>query len=171
MITISLSGKEIDALKTLADQRGTLNRSTIVRGGQGNLIGFAGEAMFHKACPQALKVDSRDFDFKLGGLKIDVKTRGSDKSPRADWDCKIPSYSVAQQACDVYVFVITRNDATQGLVVGWITKASFKEKARRQTADNLFAQYGKHVVDREYMVVRVSDLNPISTLDSYALSR
>lgn len=163
MTPISLTSQEVVSLKSLSAQRGVLNKRTIVSG-QGNLIGFAGEAIFAKAFPAASKVESRDFDFVLSGKKIDVKTRGSDKAPRMDWDCKIPTYSFEQQACDIYVFVISRNDATAGLVLGWISKADFKLKARRERADKLFAQYGKHVVDQEYMIVAISDLNPIESL-------
>lgn len=163
MKPISLTPQEVGSLNIRANQRGVLNKRTIVSG-QGNLIGFAGEAMFAKAFPSATKVDSRDYDFVVAGKTIDVKTRGSDKAPRMDWDCKIPTYSFEQQACDIYVFVISRNDATAGLVLGWISKADFKLKARRDRADNLFAQYGKHVVDQEYMIVAISDLNPIESL-------
>lgn len=74
MTPISLTSQEVVSLKSLSAQRGVLNKRTIVSG-QGNLIGFAGEAIFAKAFPAASKVESRDFDFVLSGKKIDVKTR------------------------------------------------------------------------------------------------
>lgn len=163
MQTIKLTPKQIETVQARAAARGTLNTRTIVKG-EGNVVGFAGEEMFSQAFPKAVKADSRDYDFVLNGKKIDVKTRGSDKTPRMDWDCKIPEYSVNQQACDIYVFVISRNDASSGLVLGWISKQDFKAKAKLQEADQLFAQYGKHVVNQRYMIVPISDLNPIETL-------
>ena len=90
MKPISLTPQEVGSLNIRANQRGVLNKRTIVSG-QGNLIGFAGEAMFAKAFPSATKVDSRDYDFVVAGKTIDVKTRGSDKTPRMDWDCKVPT--------------------------------------------------------------------------------
>lgn len=166
MNPVSLSAQTVAAVTKKAAARGVLNHRTIVAG-EGNVVGMAGEEMARTFLPGAIKVDSRDADFKMGNTLIDVKTRASDLRPRTDWDCKIPEYSVDNQKCDAYVFVISRKDGTSGFVLGWISKADFRKVARRETADRMFSQYGKHVVNQNYLVCRISDLKPMDTLVAF----
>lgn len=139
MIRISLPPEVQKAIKVKAANRGVLNSRTML-GGAGNETGFAGEEAFkilakHRGATLTHVPDSRDFDFIVNGKKVDVKTRASTATPRNDWDCKVPDYSLKAQKCDGYVFAVAHPSLAYVTILGYTSKENFRSKAKALGAD------------------------------------
>jgi hypothetical protein len=72
---------------------------------------------------------TRDYDIKLNGRTVDVKTRNLTNAPKPYHFCNIPAYSIKQN-CEFYFFVFIRRDKTVGWIVGYIDKQKFNNVAR-----------------------------------------
>lgn len=160
MIKINLPPPVVSDIKARAAKRGVLNSRTMI-GGKGNETGFAGEAAFQMLADQRGWTcrpmgGDRDCDFTVDGQRIDVKSRAAAGTPRNDWDCKIPEYSLARQKCDGYVFAIVNPDLSSVWIVGAISKEGFRRKSTPLTHD----ASGKSYTD-PHRAVRISDLNSL----------
>jgi hypothetical protein len=71
--------------------------------GHGNVKGFLGEAIFNKAYPMAENLPTYDYDFIVGNLRVDVKTKGTDTPPNENFWVNVNAANTRQD-CDVYVF-------------------------------------------------------------------
>ena len=122
---IKISKSFIDKAKSKSNQMGQLRNS--ITKGAGNIHGFLGEII----TAQELKAEENntyDYDIKLNGLTIDVKTKRVNTPPRDYYECSIANLNTKQK-CDVYVFTRILNDMTKGWLLGYINKKDYFEKA------------------------------------------
>lgn len=85
------------------------NSTTIIPNGEGQVVGTLGEIAFAQWL-RDMEIDfeycaesSYDFDFIVGGYRIDIKTKKSKGIPQDNYTVRIPE-SQKGQDCDFYVF-------------------------------------------------------------------
>jgi CBS domain-containing protein len=98
------------------------------RKGGGRLVGIIGELIVEAALSGERKNDY-DRDVVYGdGIRVEVKTKESDFTPKPDWNCTVYAAN-ARQKCDEYAFVRVKKDYSGGWYLGKISRNQFLEKA------------------------------------------
>ena len=103
--------------------------------GKSNIFGALGEILiFDHYKSQGVKIDHAqhyDYDFLIGGYKVDIKTKKMSPGlkPRDDWRINIPAYNTKQKT-DFYLWVNVSEDLKEAFFIGYIKKDVFFEEAR-----------------------------------------
>lgn len=104
------------------------NATTIVKDGAGQITGTLGEMAFGRWLTD-LDIDfeysadkSRNYDFVVGGYRIDVKTKKTHGEPKPDYMVRIPK-SQERQDCDLYVFAYANDHEIY--LLGFCEKSEF----------------------------------------------
>jgi len=122
---INITQENIIEAKKLSEEMGKLNNS--ITKGKGNIHGFLGEII----SANFLNVNTSntyDYDIVFNDIKIDVKTKRVNTSPKNYYECSIADLNTKQK-CDVYIFTRILNDMTKGWLLGYINKKDYFEKA------------------------------------------
>lgn len=115
--------------KSMSKKLGVLNNS--IRKGEGNLAGFLGELSFLKAFPKAEKVDSYNFDIKVGDYFLEIKTKDRTVPPQLYYEASIANYNAKQKA-HYYTFVSLLRDGDRykkAFIIGYIEPEEYLKKA------------------------------------------
>jgi hypothetical protein len=123
------------AAKKRADKLGKLNHS--IMKGKGNIWGCLAEEIFKKMYPEALWVDTNDFDFILHGVKIDVKGKRLThrREPAPFYEASVALVTKLQKT-HVYFFYRISDDYKRGWAMGWFFSWDYKAGAiRKQEGD------------------------------------
>jgi hypothetical protein len=167
IIYVPIANNERKIILDLAEQRGVLNRNTLMEG-EGNASGYAGELIASKILkPYGYKWvadNNRNYDFLSpdGIIKIDTKCKGNATIPRIDFDCTVPQ-NQRNQNCTHYLFVRTNKDLTGGWIKGWISKEEFAKIARERRAGQSYNNAGRPTRDNHDLVL-VNQLYPIQDI-------
>lgn len=122
---IKISKSFIDKAKSKSNQMGQLRNS--ITKGAGNIHGFLGEII----TAQELKAEENntyDYDIKLNGLTIDVKTKRVNTPPKNFYECSIAALNTKQK-CDFYVFTRILKTMESGWILGYLSKEDYFKKA------------------------------------------
>lgn len=104
-----------------------LNNS--MTGGDGNVAGALGEIiLIDKYGDLVEDVSSFDYDLKIKGQKIEVKTKRQRVYPESYHYMNIFDFNTTQD-CDWYCFVVVDYPLENAWIVGWMDKDSFLDKA------------------------------------------
>lgn len=142
------------------------NRTTIVKDGSGQIAGTLGEMAFGRWLTD-LDIDfdysadqSRNYDFVVGGYRIDVKTKKTVGEPKPDYMVRIPK-SQKNQDCDLYVFAYCTDHEVY--LLGFTSKIAFWEEIGVSvTAGDKSGNFIEKV-DAQFAYVR--DLQDMDRLD------
>lgn len=130
MIKIYLTDAEILEAKRLYDFK-KLNNS--ITEGESQIYGALGEVMvmnFFKLYYQNVEyVGSYDFDLKINGKKIDVKTIKTDKEPTKHFNANISAYNITQKT-DYYLWCSVAENMKYGYIIGYMEKDEFYKIAQ-----------------------------------------
>lgn len=130
MIKRYLTDDEILEAKRLYDFKKLRNSITE---GQSQIYGALGEVMvmnFFKLYYENVEyVGSYDFDLKINGKKIDVKTIKTDKEPTKDFNANISAYNITQQT-DFYLWCSVSENMKYGYIIGYLEKDEFYKIAQ-----------------------------------------
>lgn len=85
-------------------EAGAPYKGATIEGGKGRFYGFLGEEVALAAIPGAIQDNSKDHDFKIGGVTFDVKTKTRKDTPK-DWYDGTVDQSANHQRPNYYVFV------------------------------------------------------------------
>jgi hypothetical protein len=102
MLCVDITSNMIVEAESMSKKLGVLNNS--IRKGEGNLAGFLGELSFLKAFPKTQKIDSYNFDIKVGNYSVEIKTKDRTVPPQLYYEASIANYNTRQKA-DYYVFI------------------------------------------------------------------
>ena len=136
---ISLDVETVVTATRRAYELGQLHNS-ITKGG-GNLAGFVGEEMVKSFFPNISHENTYDYDLRLAGATMDVKTKRTTVAPKPHYECSVAAYNTKQDT-DVYVFCRVRNNYAEGWVLGFYPKdlyyddATFMEKGQIDPDNN-----------------------------------
>ncbi len=99
--------------------------------GAGNKIGILGELVFQSLFPEAVRRSTRSYDFVLGDITVDVKTKGTTQTtpPRQSYESSVCIYSLHQD-CSAYAFVRVNVEAGLAWVLGWTPRETLPFKSR-----------------------------------------
>lgn len=110
--------------------------------GKSNLYGALGEIIVNDYFTQkGLTVDfssTYDYDMKIEGYKVDVKTKRTTVIPKPNYLCSISSWNTKQK-CDFYFFLRIDKDLKEGYLLGYkrkevfFTESTFNEKGSEDT--------------------------------------
>ena len=130
MIKRYLTDDEIIEAKRLYDFK-KLNNS--ITEGQSQIYGALGEVMvmnFFKLYYENVEyVGSYDFDIKINGKKIDVKTIKTDKEPTKDFNANISAFNITQKT-DFYLWCSVAENMKYGYIIGYLEKDEFYKIAQ-----------------------------------------
>ena len=156
MIEVAISADMLVEARDKAVEMGKLYNS--ITRGQGNLVGFLGEAVAHQVLGGTLS-NTYDYDLILeNGTTVDVKTKATSVKPLESYMCSVAKLNTKQQ-CDYYAFVRVKNDYSVGWYLGVLAKQRYYEEA-------IFMAKGTVDQDNKY-VVRSDCYNlPIHKLQS-----
>lgn len=130
MIKRYLTDDEILEAKRLYDFK-KLNNS--ITEGQSQIYGALGEVMvmnFFKLYYENVEyVGSYDFDLKINGKKIDVKTIKTDKEPTKDFNANISAFNITQKT-DFYLWCSVAENMKYGYIIGYLEKDEFYKIAQ-----------------------------------------
>lgn len=130
MIKRYLTDDEILEAKRLYDFK-KLNNS--ITKGQSQIYGALGEVMvmnFFKLYYENVEyVGSYDFDLKINGKKIDVKTIKTDKEPTKDFNANISAFNITQKT-DFYLWCSVAENMKYGYIIGYLEKDEFYKIAQ-----------------------------------------
>lgn len=160
MLQIEITPAMVREAQRLSAAMGALNNS--IRQGEGNIAGILGELALIRRYPDAVRVDSYDFDLLLGGKRIEVKTKDRTVVPQPHHECSVANYNTSQKA-DFYFFVsLHREDAgyRSAYLLGYLRPDEFFTRARRLRAGEIDPANG-YTVRADCWNVRVSELHPI----------
>lgn len=174
IIFVPISATEKQTILELAQQRGVLNRNTLMDG-EGNASGYAGELIAWKYLkPHGyvwVSESNRHCDFQSpdGSIRIDVKSKGNATQPRIDFDCTVPQ-NQRHQNCTHYLFVRVNKDLSGGWIKGWISKEEFRRIAHERRAGQSYNNAGRPTRDNHDLVL-VEQLYPIEAIGSIGGSK
>ena len=98
--------------------------------GKGNEVGALGEIIVWDRYKSRVEYEGcYDYDMKIKGVKVDVKTKAQNYPPASHHTYNIFAYNTKQK-CDYYCFVVVHNDLTRVWIVGWKQKDAFFKEAR-----------------------------------------
>lgn len=130
MIKRYLTDDEILEAKRLYDFKKLRNSITE---GQSQIYGALGEVMvmnFFKLYYENVEyVGSYDFDLKINGKKIDVKTIKTDKEPSKDFNANISAFNITQKT-DFYLWCSVAENMKYGYIIGYLEKDEFYKIAQ-----------------------------------------
>ena len=115
-----------------ADAMGELKNS--IRHGEGNIIGFLGEAITLEALPGSISCPTYEYDIIRAGKRLEVKSKDRTARPKLDYEVSVAEYNAAQRA-DFYIFTSLYRPKDLilpivGYVVGYMQVGEFRAKAR-----------------------------------------
>ena len=122
---IKISNDSIVKAKAKASEMGTLRNS--ITKGAGNIHGFLGEIITAQEL-KAEESNTYDYDIKLNGSTIDVKTKRVNTSPKSFYECSIAALNTKQK-CDFYVFTRILKNMESGWILGYLSKEDYFKKA------------------------------------------
>jgi len=94
---------------------------------ENHFAGFVGEALFHKQYPTAI-YEGYSPDFFLKNKKIEIKTAGTNYTPKPFWQKAIPQEEIDNHDFDYIVIVSVMLDLSKGWLVGYLDRQSFMDK-------------------------------------------
>ena len=109
----------------LADELPLLNNS--IRSGEGAVYGFLGELIF-VAVKGGVLEHTYDWDVRVNGVTVDVKTKCVTSEPRPHYDCSVAAFNTSQ-GCDYYGFVRVLKDMSGGWYLGAMGRDAFYSRA------------------------------------------
>ena len=162
MLKVDLTPAMIREAARLDAAMGELRNS--IRQGQGNVAGILGELAFLKAYPEAVRIDSYDFDILLNGKRVEIKTKDRTVQPKPHHECSVSNYNATQKT-DFYFFVsLYRTEAgyQSAYLLGYLSPDEFFARARHLRAGEIDPSNG-YTVRADCYNVRIDELNPIPT--------
>lgn len=127
MIEINIQPEHIYKAKQQANELGELKHS--ITKGKSNIYGFIGEVVLSDVLgiPQT---NTYDYDLETStGIKIDVKTKRTTRTPLPYYECSIAAYNTTQR-CDYYAFCRVNESLDTLWFLGIIKKEKYFEKAK-----------------------------------------
>jgi hypothetical protein len=103
--------------------------------GSNNIFGALGEILildhYIKLGVKIEHAQHYDYDFLIGGRKVDVKSKKHLKGrlPREDWRVNIPAYNTKQRT-EFYFWVHICEELKEAFLIGYIKKEKFFKDAR-----------------------------------------
>jgi len=160
MIEIEITNQMRDMAQTKAEEMGKLHNS--ITGGNGNLVGFLGEAIVANLIGTEL-INTYDYDLiYLDRIKIDVKTKRTDVRPQPYYECSVADFNTKQD-CDWYVFTRILNSCSRGWVLGFLPKKAFYKKASyHRKGDVDLSNY--FIFKADCYNIKIEDLFPLSDI-------
>lgn len=155
-----LTDDEIIEAKRLYDFKKLRNSITE---GQSQIYGALGEVMvmnFFKLYYENVEyVGSYDFDIKINGKKIDVKTIKTDKEPTKDFNANISAYNITQKT-DFYLWCSVAENMKYGYIIGYLEKDEFYKIAQLKKKGEI--DWGNWVFKSDTYTTQIKN---IKTLD------
>jgi hypothetical protein len=129
---------ETKQLKRAKNRFNFSNLKNSITNGAGNLVGAVGEILildyYITAGHNVEDLQSYDFDLKIDGRRIDIKSRLVKNKP--NFNCNLPAYNLKQNT-EFYFFVFVANDYSRAWFAGYISKIDFLQKAAfREKGEN-----------------------------------
>lgn len=109
-----------------ADEMGELNNS--IESGDGNYRGFIGELAVNTLLNGQM-VNTYDYDILMGGVKIEVKSKGCVSIPYPHYDASLADFNTKQK-CDWYAFTRVLYDDTMVWFCGMDKKMDYIPNSR-----------------------------------------
>jgi hypothetical protein len=136
-------------------------------------VGYLGEIAFRYWLRElGLKHTYWDFrdrkdkrDFTLDSLEIDVKTIATNYYPKMHYSCAVLSGQVTNEVVNTYVFVRYILPTNIAIVMGWLSKKEFLERADEKKKGTVTNSNFK--VPADMLDVRINELRPLIDLDRY----
>lgn len=128
MITVKITKEQVNRAKELYNFNELKNSITK---GASNIYGAVGEIIVHDHFKTFLEVEfcsTFDYDMKISGQKVEVKTRRTTVMPKGYYNCGIVKSS-NHQKCDVYFFVRVMEDFSKGFLLGYLPRSVFYDRA------------------------------------------
>lgn len=150
-----------DAADNLSKEMGKIKNSIL--DGEGNMYGFLGELIVSKYLNIPTS-NSYDYDLIIPstGIKADIKTKISDFFPKPDYDCPISAFNTRQK-CDVYIFCRVNKKMEGGLILGYLPKEEYYEKAVK-TLKGGFLHGSTRPAKADYYSVFIKELRNVDDL-------
>ena len=131
-IEVPITGEMMLGAAQRANDMGELKNS--IRHGQGNLIGFLGEAISLEAFPHSISCPNYEYDILRNNSRLEIKSKDRTVRPKLDYEVSVADFNATQRA-DFYVFCSLYRPKgfiapTVGYVVGYISTGEFKQLAR-----------------------------------------
>lgn len=120
-ITDGMKGRALQFSKEV----GVLENS--IRSGEGNICGALGEEIFLAAFPEAVSNRTFSHDVRLGGVKIEVKTKDRTVYPQDHYDCSLAHFNDRQET-NFYVFCSLYRVGqvyVHGFILGYLTPEEY----------------------------------------------
>jgi hypothetical protein len=159
-----------DSAQKAADEIGPMKGS--IRKGRGTIYGMLGEEIFQKLCPEAKRVSlirdendqlKFDYDFELGGLRIDVKSKMTGYVPKPEYEGSVTKMP-KQQDCDIYFFCRIHKDTRYGWVCGWQFASKYMRDAYLKKKGDKDSTNG-NVCKRTCWNMFYKDMYPLGTFE------
>jgi len=126
MVTINITEEQREKAKERMLKHELRNSVTK---GDGNYAGALGEIILIDRYKKHIIDDNTyDFDLKIKGKKIEVKTKRQNNAPQSNYTYNIFAFNT-KQVCDYYCFIGINYENTEAWIAGWITKEDFLEKS------------------------------------------
>jgi hypothetical protein len=116
------------------------NSKTIKKDNVGRLVGYIAELGF-KQHLNSKEIEytwdggnSYDYDFTIGGVRVDLKTKDRTVAPRIDYECSIAEYS--NQDCEYFIFASLERNKAKNIynrlwILGFISKDEYMKKSNQ----------------------------------------
>jgi hypothetical protein len=129
MIELQINTQQIERAKQHYEFNELKNSITK---GQNNIFGALGEIVFYDYYKNQGKdinhVGSIDYDYKLEGYKIEIKTKKVFQLDTINVKATVAAYNTRQD-CDFYFFIQVSSDMQKAWLLGYMPKVEFYQKA------------------------------------------
>lgn len=136
-----ITSEQLEKAKT-RNTFGELKNS--IRKGQGNFIGSIGEiVLMDYYLKKGSKVEdgqNYNYDFKLNGFTIEVKTQEIKLEPKDNWTCHVPNYN-DKQNCDYYAFMGINVQKNEAYCFGFLNKDSWMKVRKLKKQGEMGTKY------------------------------
>jgi len=132
MIEVVITKDQVDRAEKMTEEISNLKNS--VTKGKSAIFGTLGEVIvsdYFKDKALVEDVNTYNFDMKINGKKIEVKSKKTTVVPREHYTCTVFGYNTTQK-CDYYVFARIREDFSKGYILGYLAKKEFYSVATKR---------------------------------------
>ncbi len=126
IIYIPVTDEMLAVAQRKADDMGELNNS--IEKGQGNHRGFLGELAVNSLLGGEMN-NTYNFDLVLGGVKLEVKSKGCKSIPYPVYEASLANYNTRQE-CDWYLFTRVLYDNSMVYFCGMCRKSEYMANSR-----------------------------------------
>lgn len=161
LIEITVTQEMIDKTQLLLETEYVCNEMSVLSGA-GNFSGKLAEVVYQYYFPEAIRKNTKHYDFIHNGYKVDIKSKTGNYIPNVLTNSvNVHTYSLEHQKCEFYVFMSVHNSFSKVWIIGGCSKQFFRDNSIMFPKGTIMSNTGYELY-RDTNMLEISKLTPIS---------